>query len=278
MTRVSELFSDAWHYYRRHPAVFGGLAIIIFILMASFLFPLPYGPKTVDATASLEAPNSRHLFGTDSNGFDVFSRVLAAGRVDLVLALGGSVLAALIGVPIGLIASAKSRTAKWIIRALDVFQGFPLLVLSIVVISLVGNHLSNVIYAILLVNVPQFIRLVRSQSVVVRTRRFVEAAYAIGASPRRVTFRHVLPNVTATIAVQMSLATANALLVISALSYIGVGIKPPTPSWGAMIRTGSEVIAAGKWWVALFPGIMIFLAVLCFNAVARGADSAFQGD
>ncbi len=256
-------------------AVIGGTVLVV-ILLASFVAPLPHAVDGVNPAQALRGPSGTYWFGTDSNGFDIFSRVIASGHTDLPLAIIGALVAGLVGVPLGLVASGSGQWAAWIVRAMDVLQSFPLLILSFVLIALLGNHLYDVVYAILLVSGPQFVRLVRSEALVVRTRGFVEAAESVGCSPLRVTFRHVLPNVTSIVFSQLSLAAAQALLVISALAFIGVGIKPPTPSWGAMIKAGSESIATGQWWTIAFPGAMIVICVLALNALASGVSDLIK--
>ena len=261
---------------RHHPGFVVGLTFIVVSLLAALLLPLPDNPTAPHPAATLLAPSGSHLMGTDENGFDEFSRVIAAARVDIPIALAGALLAALIGVPLGLLASAGTRSSGVIVRGLDIFQSFPLIVLALVVAALAGDKTQYIIVAIMLVNVPQFIRLVRSEALVVRSQRFVEAARAVGASPRRITFRHVLPNVTATIFAQLSLSVGNGIIVLAALSFVGVGIAPPTPSWGAMIFDGSQYIATGQWWLTLFPGLAILVFVVSFNAVADGLEALLR--
>jgi peptide/nickel transport system permease protein len=158
-------------------------------------------------------------------------------------------------------------------RGLDMFQSFPLLVLAIAIVALTGNKLHNVVFAIAFLNIPRFVRLVRSEALSLRESRFVEAAYAIGASRTRVMTRHLLPNMTGTILVRASLTAAQAIIVIAALSFLGIGVTPPTPSWGALIQSGAQNITTGQWWVSLFPGCAVFLTVLALNQVGDGLES-----
>lgn len=247
-----------------------GALFLLLILLAAFLAPLPYDPRRPDALARLLPPSGSYLLGTDSSGFDVFSRTIAAGRLDLPLALVGTLICLMIGVPVGLAASAKSRWDELIMRFLDVFQAFPLLVLALVIVALTGNNLRNVVVAIVLINTPRFIRLTRSEALSVRESRYMEAARAMGASKTRIVWRHLLPNISGTVLAQASLSAANAIVVIAALSFIGIGSSPTDPSWGAMIRLGSQNMATGQWWVAFGPGIAVFLTVVSFNAIADG--------
>jgi peptide/nickel transport system permease protein len=267
---------SAGTWVRRHSGVAIGLFVLAAILFAAFLAPLPYDPFEPDAKAILLPPSSEHWFGTDRSGFDVFSRVIAAGRLDLPLALTATFISLVIGVTIGLLASSKGRGSESMMRVLDVFQAFPLLVLAIVIVTLTGNNLRTVVLAIVLIETPRFVRLTRSQALSVRESRFIEAAYAMGATNTRVLWRHLLPNVSGAILAQASLAAANAIVVIAALSFLGIGTSPTDASWGSMIRSGSQVIATGQWWVALAPGIAVFITVLAFNAVADGIEKTLE--
>lgn len=267
---------SSWMWVRRHSGIAIGLFVLASILFAAFLAPLPHDPFEADPAAVLLPPSSEHWLGTDRSGFDVFSRVIAAGRLDLPLALTGTLLSLLIGVTIGLLASSKGRGSESIMRGLDVFQAFPLLVLAIVIVTLTGNNLPTVVLAIVLIETPRFVRLTRSQALTIRESRFIEAAYAMGATHRRVLWRHLLPNVSGAILAQASLAAANAIVVIAALSFLGIGTSPTDASWGSMIRSGSQVIATGDWWVAFGAGLAVFITVLAFNAIADGIQKTLE--
>lgn len=251
---------------RVDPIVAAGVVLIVSLIVVAYA--VPYSPID-DANAHRESfvGPGKYWLGTDSLGRDVFRRVLAGARLDLPLALGGMAVSLVLGVPLGLLASQKSRWAERFMRGLDMFQAFPLLVIAIVLVALAGNHLYMVIVAIAVINTPRFIRLIRSEALSLRESRFVEAAIAIGASRMRVMFKHVLPNTTGTILVQASLTAAQSIVVIAALAYLGVGIKPPKASWGAMIKDGSQGITTGQWWIAIFPGIAVFICVLLFNVI-----------
>lgn len=257
---------------RRHFGFCAGAAILAAMLLVSWFVPLPYDPIRPDAAATLQPPSAQHWFGTDSVGFDVFSRTIAAAGRDLPIAFGGALAAALIGVFLGLLATGKGRGSMLLMRSLDAFQAFPLIVLAIAIVTLTGNRLEMVIFAILIIEAPRFLRLVRAEGLAIRESRFIEAAETIGASPIRVLLVHLLPNVTGVIAVQLSIATANALMVVAALSFLGIGVSPPDPSWGAMIQAGARQMTGGQWWVSFFPGLAIFVAVVSLNLVADALD------
>ena len=259
----------------RHGGIAAGVAVLAVLLLAALLAPLPYDPN-MPTSSSLLPPSGEHWLGTDRSGFDVFSRTIAAGRLDLPLALIGTLISLAIGVPVGLAASAKNRWSEWIMRGLDVFQAFPLLVLAIVIVSLTGNNLRTVVLALVLINAPRFVRLTRSEALSVRESRFMEAANAMGASGSRLLWRHLLPNISGSILAQASLGAANAIVVIAALSFLGIGTSPSDASWGAMIRSGSQTMATGQWWIAFGPGIAVFITVLSFNGIADGIAAIFE--
>ncbi|WP_204163539.1 ABC transporter permease [Nocardioides gilvus] len=253
---------------KEHPGATMGVSFIALLLLASLVAPLPYDPTATDGSSSLLAPGAQHWFGTDGAGADVFSRVIAAARIDLSLALAGTLLSLGLGLPLGLMASGKGKGSEWLVRALDAFQAFPLLILALALVSLSGNKLYMVVVAIALINVPRYIRLMRSEILSLRESRFIEAAIAMGASTSRVTFKHLLPNVWGIVLVQTSLTIANAIVVIASLSFLGVGVSAPTPSWGGMIRDGAGNMASGEWWIAGFAGLAVLLCVLAFNQLA----------
>jgi peptide/nickel transport system permease protein len=247
-----------------------GLAFVGLVLLAAFAAPLPYDPVKPDRSAILDPPSMSHLFGTDSSGFDVFSRTVAAGATDLPLALVGTAISLAIGVPLGLFASVRTKWSGVLMRGLDLFQAFPTMVLTLTLVTILGNHFRNIIIAIAITNIPRFMRLVRSEGLTLRESRFVEAAVAVGASPVRIIFRHILPNITPIILAQASLAVAYAILVIAGLNFLGIGVTIPNPTWGSMIQDGARSIAIGQWWMAFFPGLMVVLVVFALNGVADG--------
>jgi peptide/nickel transport system permease protein len=274
-TTISRL--RKWRLPLNAQIVLGG-GLLVAIICVAFFLPLPYSPTTPHPASTLLAPSTSHFLGTDSSGFDVFSRVVAAGRRDLPIALVGSLASLAVGLAAGLLLSQRGKVGEQIMRGLDAFQSFPLIVLSVTVVSLAGNDIKNVIYAILIVNVPRFIRLVRSEVITVRESRYIEAAIAMGASIWRILFRHTLPNVIDVCLVQLSLAAANAVIIIAALNFLGVGVAPPYPTWGSMIQDGTHNVALGQWWIAVAPGTAIFLAVVALNLFADGVTREFSGE
>lgn len=266
-----------WLFLRTNPGITFGGGILLLMLLAAFFAPLPYGPTTPDPTNVLQTPSGAHIMGTDANGFDVFSRVVAAGRRDLPLALIGTLASLVIGLLVGLPLSTKSPWSERLMRALDAFQSFPLIVLSVTIVSLTGNNIQNIVYAIVIINGPRFIRLIRGEALSIRDGRFIEAAVAMGARPRRIVFRHIMPNVVHVCLVQCSLTAANAVIVIAALNFLGVGVSPPDPTWGSMVQVGAQGISTGQWWVAIWPGVAIFIAIASLNVLANGIQRRVEG-
>jgi peptide/nickel transport system permease protein len=260
------------------PAILVGVGVILALLAAGFWLPLPYSPTAPDPSATSLPPSAAHWFGTDGDGFDVFSRTIASAGRDLPLAVIGTLVSLLVGVPLGLLVSTKGRWPERVMRGLDVFQAFPLVIIAIAIVTLTGNKLQNVILAVMIINVPRFMRLIRSEALAMRESRFIEAAWAAGATRYRVLVKHILPNVAGVTLAQSSLAAAQAIIVIAALSFLGVGVSPPNPSWGLMIQEGARQMTIGQWWVVAFPGLAVLLTVICFNLIADGLQLASESD
>ena len=253
-----------------------GIVPLVLLYIAALLLPLPFSPTHPNPGAISLSPSATHVFGTDASGFDIFSRTIAAARVDLPLAIGGTLVAMMIGVPIGLAASSEGWGSNVIMRGVDATQSLPLLIVALAIVSLAKNHIGDVLIAIVIVTAPVLIRLTRSGALVVRNSRYVEAATASGCGRARLLRVHVLPNVLNLILAQCALGIAVAIVVIAGLNFLGVGVSPPTPTWGSMISTGAGVIDQGQWWVALFPGLAILLVIVCCNLIARAIEDLMQ--
>lgn len=257
-------------------SIASALIFVVLLCLSSILFELPFSPTKPDVDSIALAPSAVHLFGTDAYGFDVFSRVLDAATRDIPIAIAGSFLSLLLGVPVGLSASG-GRVGDIIMRGLDGFSALPILILVVVAIKLLGGTAFDIVIAIAIVNTPRFARLVRAEAVTLRSARFVEAAVAAGSSPLRIAIQHVFRNAYGIVLVQATLAAANAIGVIAALNFLGVGINPPSPTWGGMIREGTTLLIDGKWWAAAFPTLAIFLVVVALNAIADGIEARAEG-
>jgi peptide/nickel transport system permease protein len=256
-----------------------GLIIVGFWLLISLLAPIiaPHSPTHPFVGAVLAPPSSQFLLGTDSNGLDILSRLMWAPRIDLGIAVASTILAVLIGVPLGGFAGyfsgrrgLQGGLATVAMRVVDISQAFPVFVFALAIVAALGPHAVNLVIAMAFVNAPVFIWLTRSQVLAVRERAFVEAARCGGNSELRIAFRHVLPNALAAPLTQLSVVLGFSVLLTAGLSFVGAGIQLPTPEWGLMVSEGASTMITGQWWIAVFPGIALASAVFGFALVGDG--------
>ncbi len=250
----------------------GGLALV------SLLAPVlaPYDPDRQLPGEVVQPPSPRHPMGTDTFGRDVLSRTLWGGRVSLVIGLLSMAMSMTIGVLVGGIAGyAGGSTDGALMRLAEAFVSFPTLFLLITLVAVFGASVPLLILAIGLTAWPVAARVVRAEFLSLRDREFVQAASALGAGTLRVVCRHILPNVVPVIIVAATLRVAYVILLEAGLSYLGVGVPPPTASWGSMVADGKEVLFRA-WWVSLFPGLFIFLTVMTYHLVGDGLRDAFD--
>ena len=248
--------------------------VLILIIAAIGPFVAPYPPTFADPLQRLVSPNGAHPFGTDENGIDVLSRLIAAPRTDVLIAVIATTLSVVIGAPLGVVAGyfegSDRRAMRWIsegtLRLLDVIQAFPVFILAMVLVAIRGTGPVNVVFAVAFVNFPVFLRLVRSEILSLREHPYAEAAVALGNSELGVGFKHLLPNAWPTVLVQVSVTIGFAVLLTAGLSFVGAGVSPPTPELGAMIASGAKFMIIGQWWVAMFPGLLLGLIVFTFAA------------
>ena len=246
--------------------------VLVLIIAAIGPFVAPYPPTFADPLQRLVSPNGAHPFGTDENGIDVLSRLIAAPRTDVLIAVIATTLSVAIGAPLGVVAGyfegADRRAMRWIsegtLRLLDVIQAFPVFILAMVLVAIRGTGPVNVVFAVAFVNFPVFLRLVRSEILSLREHLYAEAAVALGNSELGVGFKHLLPNAWPTVLVQVSVTIGFAVLLTAGLSFVGAGVSPPTPELGAMIASGAKFMIIGQWWVAMFPGLLLGLIVFTF--------------
>ena len=251
--------------------IVGAFAVILFLAAFGPLVA-PFPTMVADPAHRLTAPGARHLFGTDENGIDVLSRLLAAPRTDVTIALVATALSVAIGAPLGVFAGYfEGGPRRWLhwgsevgLRLLDILQAFPVFILAMVLVAIRGTGPINVLFAVAFVNFPVFLRLVRSEVLSLRERPFAEAARAIGNSDLGLCFRHLMPNAWPTVLVQVSVTVGFAILLTSGLSFVGAGVSPPTPELGSMIASGAKFMILGQWWVVMFPGLMLGFIVFVF--------------
>jgi peptide/nickel transport system permease protein len=255
-----------------------GLAISVLVLLCALAAPLiaPYDPNEQDYLALTDPPSASHLLGTDDLGRDVLSRLIYGSRVSLEVGLIAVGIAVGVGVSLGLVAGYTGGGVDDVsMRAVDAVQAFPNLVLALAITAALGPSLGNAMLAIGFVAIPGIARLTRGQTLSVREREFVAAARVCGATPLGIMRRHIWPNVTAPIVVQATLLMGTAIVTEAALSFLGVGVQPPTPSWGAMLRTGSQYLEVAPW-IGIASGAAIFVTVLAFNFVGDGLRRALD--
>ena len=255
-----------------------GLAILGVVVFCAIFADVisPYDPIEQDYTALTQPPSLAHPLGTDDLGRDVLSRIIHGSRVSLQVGIIAVGIALAVGVTLGLV---SGYVGGWVddvlMRFVDAVQAFPGLILALAITAALGPSIGNAMVAIGFVSAPGIARLTRGQTLSIREREFVAAARVLGIPPIAIMARHIWPNVTAPIIVQATLMIAGAIVTEASLSFLGVGVNPPTPSWGAMLRTGSQYLEVAPW-LALAPGVAIFLTVLAFNFVGDGLRRALD--
>jgi len=262
---------------RTRGATFGLVVIVLVVLAAVFANLIaPYSPNQIQRVGILAPPSLQYLLGTDAIGRDVLSRIIYGARVSLAAGAVSVGVALIAGVVIGLLAG---YYRGWVddvsMRMIDALYSFPALLLALAITAVLGPGLTNVMLAIGIVFTPTFARLVRGQALSVREREFVMAARVIGAQPWRIMALHIWPNVTAAIVVQASLLVAAAIVIEAGLSFLGLGVQPPTPSWGGMLKEGYQYMEQAPW-LAFAPGAAMFVTVLAFNLFGDGLRHALD--
>ena len=258
---------------RENPVTLLAFIMFAFIILSALVGPafVPYDPLETNASRALQAPSWKHWFGTDSVGRDVFSRVIVATRLDLSISVAAVALSFVIGSIIGSIAGYWGGWLDSVLnRFLDTIMAFPLFVLAMGIVAALGNTIENIIYATAIINVPFYARLVRAEVNIRRDAGFVRAAKLAGNSDLRVLAMHIFPNALPPMMVQVSLNLGWAILNAAGLSFIGLGVRPPTPEWGIMVAEGANFIVSGEWWLAVFPGLWLMFAVFTFNLLGDG--------
>ncbi len=255
-----------------------GLTIVILVFIATIasLFISTSQYSAMDIQNRLQGPNIKHFFGTDQYGRDTFNRVLVASKYSLVVGFVAVGIGVLMGVPIGCVAASRGKWLDpFLSRVMDVVYGFPPVITAVLITAILGPSLINVIIAIGLFNIPIFARLSRGNYLAVQEKEFIEAARASGSSGLTIAFRHIFPNISSPIVIQASTQFAFAILAEAALSYLGLGIQPPNPSWGLMLSQAQSFVRLSPWPV-IFPGLSIVLTVLGFNLTGDGLRDLFD--
>lgn len=258
----------------RRPAAVIGLVLLIGQFLMIVLAPVltSYSPVMADASVSLQPPSSEHWLGTDVSGMDIYARIVFATRINLLISISAVAAALIIGVPLGLlIGFYRGYASSFAMRVFDFIQSFPIFVLGMALVSVLGQELWNVAIVLAVLFVPMFARLIRAETLSLRERPFVSAARCSGATDFSIMFRHILPNAFGPAIVQISISIGMAILLTAGLSFVGAGVRMPTPEWGLMVASGAQQMILGVWWVSLFPGLAIVIAVLCFALLGDAA-------
>ncbi|GAA1478489.1 ABC transporter permease [Nocardioides aestuarii] len=256
----------------RNPVSLAGAVVLLLVVLAAVLGPTlaPYGANDTDVTRALQGPSGAHWFGTDDLGRDQFSRVLVAARVSMEVALVSVGISLVVGVGVGLVSGYLGGVTDGVLmRVVDVLFAFPVLLLALAIVAVLGPGLSSATIAIGVVYTPIFARVARASTLSVRNEPYVQASRTMGTGNAYVVWHHVLPNISGPVIVQTSLSLAFAILSEAALSFLGLGVQPPRPSWGRMLFDAQDFVGVA-WWMSVFPGLAILLTTLAFNLVGDG--------
>lgn len=266
-------FGHAGYVLRTNPVTAVAFAMFALIVLCALLGPslAPFDPLESNAAKALQAPSAEHWFGTDNVGRDVFSRVLVATRLDLAISVAAVALSFAIGSLLGAVAGYWGGWLDALTgRCMDTIMAFPLFVLAMGIVAALGNTVENIIYATAIINLPFYARVTRAEVAIRREAGFAQAARLSGNSEWRVLALHVFPNTLPPLMVQVSLNMGWAILNAAGLSFIGLGVRPPTAEWGIMVAEGAQFVVSGEWWLALFPGLALMLTVFTFNLLGDG--------
>lgn len=262
---------------QRRSAVLGLAVLLLFFAVAALsLVYTPYDPLHQDIELGLAPPSLAHPFGTDELGRDILSRIMAGSRITITVGFGAVAICAIAGTTLGMLAGYyRGWIDALVMRIMDILLAFPGLLFALIVAAVLRPGVMSVILAVGTAGIPNFARVARGGVLALREEEYVVAARTVGASNLRILFRHIAPNVTASVIVLATLYIAFAVLIASALSFLGVGVPPPYPEWGAMTNTGRHIIATA-WWVSTFPGLMIMIFVLAVNLLGDGVRDALD--
>lgn len=273
MTAITLSLRHFGYVMGENPVTAGAFALFAVIVLLALFGPwlAPYDPLATDAVNALQPPSLAHPFGTDHLGRDVLSRVIVATRLDLGIAISAVALSFFIGSALGCAAGFWGGWTDRIVgRVTDTIMAFPLFVLAMGVVAALGNSVENIIYATAVINLPFYARVARSETSLRRNAGFVQAARLCGNSDLRILATQIFPNILPPMMVQISLNMGWAILNAAGLSFIGLGVRPPDAEWGIMVAEGATYVISGEWWLALFPGGALMLAVFCFNLLGDG--------
>ena len=267
------------HVLSENPVTLVAAGLFSLFVLLALVGPwvVPYDPLASNAAVALKPPSAQHWFGTDALGRDIFSRTIVATRLDLGIAVSAVALSFVIGIALGLMAG---YFGGWwdvsVTRLSDTIMAFPLFVLAMGIVAALGNTVGNIVLATAVINIPFYVRVARAETNIRRNAGFVEAARLAGNSEWRILGVHLFPNILPPAMVQVSLNMGWAILNAAGLSFIGLGVRPPTPEWGILVAEGAQFIVSGEWWVSFFPGAVLMLAVFSFNLLGDALRDIFD--
>jgi len=266
------------HAFRTNKLAAVGLILLLAILAVAVLAPLvaPQDPATQDVMHKLDGPSAAHIFGTDEFGRDIWARTAHGAQTSLLIGFASTSLAVLVGSIIGILAGwYGGRLDAFVMQVMDILLAFPSLILGMIVVAMLGPSLTNIVLAIALTSIPPFARIARAPTIAIKGRDFIEACRSFGFSTPRILLGHVLPNIVSEILVMAALWLANAIRTEASLAFIGLGLKPPIPTWGGMIREGFDNILDNPW-LALVPGTTVLVVIFALNLMGDGLRDAID--
>jgi peptide/nickel transport system permease protein len=276
--RLAAMLREMAYVFNRNKTSWVGLVILVILTAMALLAPYIslYDPIDQSILQRMKPASAEHWFGTDHFGRDIFSRIIWGGRISLSVGVISVLLGMIIGGSIGLFSGYKGGYLDQIVMGvMDVFMSIPTLLMGLMIVAVLGPSLTNLTLAIALTVAPRFARIARAPTLAVKERDYIEACRAMGFSGTRIMFIHILPNILGDILVMASLWIATAVRIEASLSFLGLGVKPPTPTWGGMIREGFKYIMDAPW-ISVYPGAVILLAVFAFNMLGDGLRDAID--
>lgn len=277
MKKNEDKFYSIKHFFKTNRlGTVGFILVVIFIILGTFApWIAPYNPNQMDLKNTLSAPDSTHVLGTDHNGRDSFSRIVYGARISLIIAATSVILGSVTGVLLGLIAGWFTQTETVIMRLMDVLLSFPSIIVALTIVSVLGADVKNLIIAIAIGQVPSFARLTHGQVLSIKKREYILSQIVVGASDWQILFKGILPNILSSLIVQMSIFIPSAIMTASSLSFLGLGVRPPTAEWGGMLQESV------KWYrraphMMIYPGLALMLVVFGFNSLGDGLRVALD--
>ncbi len=275
--RKSGPIRDVFHRLKRNKLAMLGLVILVVVLFlaifAPFIAPYDYAEQIFED--KMQWPNAKHLFGTDNFGRDILSRIMVGCRYTMIISFGCITISCIAGTFLGCIAGYYKKFDNIIMRCTDIIMGIPTFMLAISIIVTLGAGMRSMMIALCITQTPSFVRIARAQVLTIKDQEFIEAARSIGADDKRILLKHILPNAVAPIIVQYTLGAVFLLLWAASLSFLGMGVQPPTPEWGLMVSAGRQYLYS-EWYMSIIPGLAIIITAYALNLLGDGLRDALD--